>query len=81
METIATAGGEWVTRSYTVTVSDGQLTLLLDGRGGVDPNMVICGLQIVGVSPSAAQADHFQPPTDHATLDNLFANWDDDPPQ
>ena len=43
---VETAKHEIVTRTYRVTLTDGQLTILLDGRGGVDPNMVISGLRI-----------------------------------
>ncbi|MGI9473517.1 MAG: hypothetical protein ACR2NZ_18390, partial [Rubripirellula sp.] len=45
-ETVVTGKHEIVTRSYIVTVNDGQLTILLDGRGGADPNMVISGLRV-----------------------------------
>ncbi len=57
VESITTAGRQTVTRGYTTTVDDGQLTLRLDGRGGVDPNMVISGLEIVPAStdPPAAE--------------------------
>lgn len=48
VDSVTTAAGRFVTRTYTTTVLDGQLTLLLDGRGGVDRNMVISGLELVG---------------------------------
>jgi fibronectin type 3 domain-containing protein len=49
VDTIATAAGEVLTRTYTVTVTDGQLTLRLDGRGGADPNMIINALQVIEI--------------------------------
>ena len=53
VDSIATAARQVVTRTYAVTVSDGQLTLRLDGRGGADPNMVISGLQVTGEATEA----------------------------
>ena len=49
VDTIVTAAGEVLTRTYTVAVSDGQLTLRLDGRGGVDPNMIINALRVIEI--------------------------------
>ncbi|MEL6108011.1 MAG: Calx-beta domain-containing protein, partial [Planctomycetota bacterium] len=50
VDSVTTAAGRFVTRTYTTTVSDGQLTVFLDGRGGVDQNMVISGLEVTGSS-------------------------------
>jgi hypothetical protein len=43
---VTTAAGQTVTRSYTVTVSDGQLTLRLYDLGGADRNVCIIALEI-----------------------------------
>ena len=39
-----------VTKTYTVTVTDGQLNLQLKDLGGSDPNVVIESLQIASVT-------------------------------
>ena len=75
VDAIATAAGEVVTRAYAVTVSDGQLQVRLDGRGGVDPNMVISGLHVIKIPPELGSATNI--PT--ATLDNLFAALENNP--
>ncbi len=46
METLDTAAGEVVTRTYTVNVDDGQLDIDLQDLGGADPYAVIDGLEI-----------------------------------
>ncbi|HEX6987222.1 MAG TPA: fibronectin type III domain-containing protein, partial [Planctomycetaceae bacterium] len=51
-DSVTTAKGQFVTRTFTVTVSDGQLTLRLDDLGGADPNAVICGLEVVSDGPA-----------------------------
>ncbi len=75
VDSIATAPGQMLTRTYAVTVDDGQLTLRLDGRGGVDPNMVISGLQVIEVPSELATPTHLSP----ENLDNLFAILDNNP--
>jgi hypothetical protein len=50
VETLSTAAGEVVTRTYRVVVSDGQFSLRLRDAGGSDSNVVINGLEIVRVS-------------------------------
>jgi fibronectin type 3 domain-containing protein len=45
-DTISTMGGQIETRTYTVRVSDGQLTLRMQDLGGSDANAVINGLEI-----------------------------------
>ncbi|MHC4717410.1 MAG: BACON domain-containing protein, partial [Planctomycetota bacterium] len=46
VDTVSAAAGEVVSRSYTVTVVDGQLTLRLVDQGGTDPNIVIAGMAV-----------------------------------
>ncbi len=41
---VSTQAGEFKTLTYDVSVTDGQLTLLLDDLGGSDPNVVINAL-------------------------------------
>ena len=47
VDTVSTAAGQIVTKSYTVTVSAGQLDLSLQDQGGSDPNVVIEALDVV----------------------------------
>ncbi len=49
VDSVNAAVGQVVTRTYTVTVSDGQLTLLLRDLGGDDPYVVINGLEIIAL--------------------------------
>jgi fibronectin type 3 domain-containing protein len=53
VDSVDTAKNEFVTKTYSVSVSDGQLTLLLDDLGGSNPYVAINALEIV-VSPLAA---------------------------
>ena len=46
-DTVTTAAGQILTKTYTVAVADGQLNLRLIDLGGFDPNTVIEGLDIV----------------------------------
>ena len=46
VDSVTAPAGQFVTRSYTATVSDGQLTLQLKDLGGSDGNTVIDGLDI-----------------------------------
>jgi fibronectin type 3 domain-containing protein len=48
-DSVTTAGGQTVTNTYRVTVTDGQLTLLLDDLGGSDPYVMINAMGIVAV--------------------------------
>ena len=68
VDVIATAAREVLTRMYAVDVQDGQLNVRLDGRGGVDPNMVISGIKVVEIPVDAGAAESIS----HATLDSLF---------
>jgi hypothetical protein len=51
-ETLSTAAGQVLTRTYRVSLSDGQLTVRLQDLGGSDVNAVLNGLEIVWVSGS-----------------------------
>jgi fibronectin type 3 domain-containing protein len=51
LDTITTAGGQVVTRTYRVSVSDGQLNLRLADLGGSDWWAMIAGLDVVFVGP------------------------------
>jgi fibronectin type 3 domain-containing protein len=44
---VSTQAGEFVSPSYEVSVTDGQLTLVLDDLGGSDPNVVINALIVL----------------------------------
>jgi len=50
VDTVTTAAGEHASNSYTVTVSDGQLTVLLVDLGGDTANFAINGIEIVRLS-------------------------------
>jgi len=56
VDTVATAPGEFVRKSYQVTVSDGQLTLGLDDLGGRSPVVVIDGLEVEPATVAATPA-------------------------
>jgi PKD repeat protein len=45
-DTVSTATNQFVTNTYTVNVSDGQLNLRLKDLGGSDPNVVINALTV-----------------------------------
>jgi subtilisin family serine protease/fibronectin type 3 domain-containing protein/methionine-rich copper-binding protein CopC len=75
-DTITTAGGQVVTRTFRVSVSDGQLNLRLADLGGSDWWAMICGLDVVFVGPdqTGPQVVSTEPsgsatgPVDHITL-------------
>ena len=48
---LTTLSGQYEVRTYRTTVSDGQLTLLLDDLGGSDVNVAIAGLEVAAVAP------------------------------
>jgi len=50
VDSLTTAKGEFVTRTYQVAVSDGQLTLGLDDLGGTSPYVVINALTVTQVT-------------------------------
>jgi hypothetical protein len=50
-DTVTTATGQLVTRTWRVVVTDGRLTVLLDDLGGSDPNVVINALSVARVEP------------------------------
>ncbi len=50
-DSVTTLAGQVVVRTYRTTVSDGQLSLLLDDLGGSDINAAIVGLEVATVGP------------------------------
>ena len=54
---VSTAAGQLVTKTYTVTVGDGQLNLKLQDLGGTDPNVVIEDLEISPGGPPPPDTD------------------------
>ncbi len=46
-DTLSTAANQFLVKTYSVTISDGQLTVLLDDQGGGDANVVINGLEVL----------------------------------
>src|SRR5205823_9181308 len=73
-ETVSTAAGEVVTRSYRLPVRDGQLTLRLQDLGGSDQNAVINGLDVLWLGPTGPRVSDASPggrvtgPVDRVTL-------------
>ncbi|MHB0961158.1 MAG: S8 family serine peptidase [Pirellulaceae bacterium] len=51
VDTVSTAAGQYVIKTYTVAVDDGQLTLQLIDQGGTNANVVINGLEVIVVGP------------------------------
>ena len=68
VDSVTTSAGQFVTRTYTASVNDGQLTIHLDGRGGVDPNMVISGLRVTEIRNEQAATSNLSP----ERVDELF---------
>jgi fibronectin type 3 domain-containing protein len=50
-DSVSTTAGSYTRRSYTVAVSDGQLTLELEDLGGPDGDVVLNGLQVAQAQP------------------------------
>ena len=73
VDSVRTSARQFVTRTYAAVVNDGQLTVVLDGRGGVDQNMVISGMQIEEVSSQQAATNSFRPDD----VDDFYANLPD----
>jgi Zn-dependent metalloprotease/fibronectin type 3 domain-containing protein len=46
-DTLSTAVNQFLVKTYSVTVSDGQLTVLLDDLGGADVNVVLNALEVL----------------------------------
>ena len=46
-DTLSTAVNQFLVKTYSATVSDGQLTVVLDDGGGADANVVINGLEVL----------------------------------
>jgi fibronectin type 3 domain-containing protein len=73
VDSVTTAAGQWATRTYAVTVNDGQLTLRLRDLGGNDPNAVLNALDVVpGTAPfqviASTPGGQGSGPVDHFTL-------------
>ena len=49
--TVTTLAGQYVTNSYLVSVTDGQLTLQMTDLGGSNANFVINGLEVMATGP------------------------------
>ena len=79
---VSTVAGEVATNIYEVTLSDGQLTLLLNDLGGSDPNVVTEALVIAAAGPSVVSASPTGDRTgsvDRMTLtDSLGIGWPPD---
>jgi subtilisin family serine protease/methionine-rich copper-binding protein CopC len=73
-ETVSTAAGQVVSRTYRVAVRDGQLTLRLQDLGGSDLNAVINGLEVVWLGPAGPRVVDSSPtgsvtgPIDRVTM-------------
>jgi hypothetical protein len=52
VDTLTTAVGQTVRRTWSAAVADGQLTVVLDDLGGSHPNVVLAGLAIRRVDAS-----------------------------
>src|SRR5581483_6361490 len=61
VDSVTAAGGQWLSRTYTATVSDGQLTLRLRDLGGSDPNVVLNSIDITPVMLTAPSRFDFGP--------------------
>ena len=80
VDTVTTAAGEVLTKTYVVNVTDGQLTLLLDDLGGVNAFVTLVGLEVrpaVG-GPPVATDDAVTTDEDVAVIIDVLAN-DNDP--
>ena len=53
VDSVTAAAGQYEVRTYTVTVSDGQLTLTVDDLGGSNGLVMINGLDVVQVGPDS----------------------------
>lgn len=70
VDTVTAAANQYEVRTFTVTVTDGQLTLTLDDLGG-DPLVMINGLEIVEVGPDNV-GPKIVDTTPHAEVSGLF---------
>jgi hypothetical protein len=76
VDSVTASGSAPAIRTYTVTVLDGQLTLLLDDLGG-DPLVMINGLVVrevvetSGLSVSTSSLDQPDTQSDHRAVENL----------
>ena len=46
IDDLTISAAEYVTKSFIITVSDGQLTLTFHDDGGTDQNWVVCGVSV-----------------------------------
>jgi subtilisin family serine protease/fibronectin type 3 domain-containing protein/methionine-rich copper-binding protein CopC len=51
VDTVTTLGGQFSTKTYSVSLSDGQLTLLLKDLGGIDAYVMLNALDVVVGGP------------------------------
>jgi len=56
VDTVTTALGVVVANTYSVTVSDGELTLLLDDLGGANDYVTLLGLDVVLAGPGVSKS-------------------------
>src|SRR5262249_31142154 len=73
VDSVTTAGGQWATRAYIVTVADGQLNLRLLDLGGSDANAVLNSLELAPGTPpfrvsSSTPSGQAAGPVDRFTL-------------
>jgi hypothetical protein len=57
VDTVSTAAGQIVTRTYAVTVSQEQLQVGLVDQGGLDPFFVLCALEAAWAAPAPVVPD------------------------
>ncbi|HEY1380164.1 MAG TPA: PKD domain-containing protein, partial [Gemmataceae bacterium] len=73
-DTVTAAANQVVTKTYTVTVTDGQLTLRLLDLGGADPYAILNALDVVPIVPLTATFSSGGPVNEGGTQTVSFAN-------
>ena len=73
VDTVTTASGQFAVNTYRTTVTDGQLSLLLDDLGGSDKWVMINALDVILLPGGGAQSVSSSPPpsTTQPTLESL----------
>lgn len=74
VDTITVAGGKFVTRTYTVAVNDGQLTLRYRDAGGANPVVVINELRIESLyssPPESSSSSNSTVPASSSSLSSI----------